>query len=245
MKIDTVFFGILLGSTFNGLRQYYEANESLLLSIKQEDLTKNHEDIYKLAKHSVLNNDEEYAEWSIRMQEHEAKYDMMHANFLRYSFLVLVLLVLENQLHGYCHALHDNNPLLRNPTNPKGNVIQKYKEYIEYAGVFINNALWEEVTELNDIRNCIVHSSGDASRVGPNRQEAILKIAKKGTGVQISLQHEKNDMVPLYFKDNMLLIEPKYCIGVLDNIALLFQALCTEADLPTKMHFDNNEIIFD
>lgn len=242
MKTDTVFFGILTRSAFDGLMEYYETNESLLASIKKEDSIRINEEVKKTVRDLALSNESEYAEWDMRMQDHDAKYNMLFANFFRYSFIVLVFLVLEDHLHRLCCALQDAKTYPKAPPIPKRNIIEKYKKYIYEVGISVRSNLWEGVKDLNTIRNCIVHSSGDVSR---SRYEDLTKIAGKGVGIQISGKSDRNELTPLYLADNMLMIEAKYCESIIPEITVLFEELCKAAQLPTTIRFENDAIIFE
>lgn len=242
MKTETVFFGILMKPALNGLIEYYETYESQLSSVKKLDLSRINEELKRISRDSALSRDEEYAEWDILMQEHETKYDMLYANFFRYSFIVLAFLVLEDHLHRFCCALHDAKHYPKAPPNPGSNIVETYKSYILGVGVSVQADLWEGIEELNIIRNCIVHSSGDISR---SRKKAdLVRISQKGIGIHLGNRVNRKELTPLYLNDNMLMIEPKYCKSVVKEIKVLFEALCKSAKLPTRMRFENKKFVF-
>lgn len=243
MKTETVFFGILVKPALDGLIEYYETSESLLESAKKGHLSRINEEVKRIAKETVLSKDEEYAEWVLRIQEHENTYDMLFANYFRYSFIVLVFLVFEDHLHRFCYALQDAKGYPKPPPKPKANIIKTYGNYILEVGVSVEPSLWEASNELNIIRNCIVHSSGDITH--SHHHSDLLKISQKDIGINISHKAERTELTPLYLKDNMLMIESRYCKSVINDIKVLFDALCKAAQLPTSIRFEDNKFIFE
>lgn len=241
MNWDTVFFGLLTRSAFDGLLEYYDTNESLLASIEKKDRIKINREVKKIVKDLELSNEKAYAEWDVRMQEHDAKYYMLFTNFFRYSFIVLVFFMLEDHLFRLCCALQDIKQYPKAPKIAKRNIINTYKKYINEVGISVRPSLWEIAEELNTVRNCIVHSSGNVTR---SRYKDLIKIAEKGIGIRISGKSDGNELTPLYFTDNMLMIEHKYCKSIIPQITFLFEELCKTAQLPTTIGFENNAIVF-
>lgn len=222
MKSDSVWFGLLAKSALGGLAEYYDKHESLLQSAKEQAASKINREINELAKNAHLNEDEEYAEWSIKMQEHEATYDMLFTNFFRYSFLVLTYVVLEDHLHRLCLALQDVKKLDEPAPYPSADILKTYKAYVQRAGVTATPELWESMEDLQSVRNCIVHSSGDVVR---SRYKAkINSVAAKNVGVQVSGKHERYEMTPLYLKDGMVMVESRYCTKVTQDMHNLIEA---------------------
>jgi|GEM_PF-5509349 len=198
----------------------------------------------------ALSKEREYEEWAMRIQEHDEKYDMMFTNFFRYSCIVLIFLVLEDHLHRLCYALQDVKQYhigveqyLEARENARKSTVVKYKDYINCTGVSVRPSLWEVIKDLNTIRNCIVHSSGDISR--SRYKKDIMKIAEKGVGIRISGKSDSNELTPLYLANNMLMIEAKYCKAVISEIAALFEELCKAAKLHTTIQFGNDAIVFE
>jgi len=243
MKSDTVFFGILTKSVFEGLNEYYEKIESLLASAKEENKSRIAQEIGKMVKQLALSKDEEYSEWDLKMQEHDTTYDMLFTNFFRYSFIVLTSLALEDHLHRFCYALQDAKKHPKTPPNPRSNIIETYKNYVQQVGVSVQPDLWERIKDLNIIRNCIVHSSGNVNR--SRYKSDLIRISKKDIGINISRKVEHTELTPLYLNDNMLMFEPRYCKSVIDDIRVLLEALCKAAQLPTRMRFEDKKFIFE
>jgi hypothetical protein len=75
-------------SDMNGVAKYYDLMESQLQIAKSDDRKKIPEMLASLG----LSREEEWVEWDVAMQEHEATYDMLFVNFLRYSCIALLFL---------------------------------------------------------------------------------------------------------------------------------------------------------
>lgn len=236
MKMSSVFFGILAMPTFDGLREYYEKSESFLASAKKDHRAKIDEQVQKMKKDLALTDEEEFAEWSVLMDGHEATYDMLFTNFFRYSFIVLATLVLEDHLYRLCLALQEKTGNREDVPIPGGDNINTYKNYIlNEIKVSVQPRLWDWIDDLRYVRNCIVHASGDITR---SKKERELKaLAKRNVGIHISGRVERTEMTPLYLNDNMLMIESRYCETVIDGIETLFKEIIKTTGLPTKITF--------
>lgn len=245
MKRDSIFLGILLELYIGGLANYYDKSESLLNQSRSQDLSKLKNEIKRIAKQSSLSKDDEYAMWNMAATEIEEEYDMLHFNFFRYSFVVLLSLILQEQLDRLCHIFYRTNRNTEPPPTQGEEAINKYKKYITSSGVNLPDTLWQPLHALNIVRNCIVHYSGDVSRVARRRHTFLAQLAQKDIGIAISHQDNESKQTPLYFMDNMLIIEPRYCETTITAIKLLLEAVCKSANLLTKMVWENGKLRFE
>jgi len=241
VKSDTVWFGLLAKSALNGLAEYNEKSEALLQTARQESLHKIEEEVGRMTKELALSKDEEYAEWSIKMQELEGSYDILFANFYRYSFIILAYALLEDHLFRLCMALDDARRVKERFTGREHNV-KSCKNYIDKAAPSIEAALWANVEDLRFIRNCIAHSSGDVSR--SRYKLELLRIAELNIGISISHKSKRESLTPLYLKDDMMMIEPRYCDSIALDIHKLIESICKATNLPTSIDFENGSIVF-
>lgn len=102
---------------------------------------------------------------------------------LRYSFIVLLHLVVENQLAQFCDRLKEQHSLPLRSNEMSGDAIKRSKVYLQkVAG--IPNLNWTPVEDLSKVRNCIVHAFG---KVELSRDESYLRqIAAQGNGLSIT-----------------------------------------------------------
>jgi len=242
MESDTVWFGLLAKSALNGLTEYNEKSETLLQSAKRESFRKIEEEVSRIAKELSLNEDEEYGEWSVKMQEHEGTYDILFTNFFRYSFLILAYAILEDHLYRLCIALYDAKRVEEPLKLPKYNIVKSYRSYIDKAASSVGEELWAKIEDLQFIRNCIAHNSGDVSR--SKHKIELFRIAQMNVGIHISHKSHREGLTRLYLRDNMIIIEPKYCKSIALNMRDLIETICKATNLPTSIDFENGSIIF-
>jgi len=212
------FFPDLTMATLDGLAQYHETTESQLQLAKQEKYSQ----IISEIRSWKLSPEDEWTEWDLAMQEHTARHEMLFTNFLRYSFVVLLFLILEDKLRELCEIVGK----LKGKTPPaaKRDIVKQYKRFLEDAGVNIAQQVWESVHDLNKVRNCIVHASGNVARM-PGKGY-LRTLARRDPRLDISgYDYEGNDF-PLYLEENMLILAPDYCSHAVADVRRLFEDLC-------------------
>jgi hypothetical protein len=183
----------------------------------------------------ALTQEEAHAEWVREMADHETKYDMLFINFMRYSFIVLANLLLEEHLYRFCLVLKEKSPNSKDVPIPRvgSSSIGTYKKYISNElKVSVPCSIWDWTDELSYVRNCIVHASGDVNRA--KHKEELTALAERNVGIHIS-GVEPGEMTPLYFGDNMLMIESRYCMRVLDRIEALFKEIMKITGMPSEI----------
>jgi hypothetical protein len=226
INIETGFFRNLSRGAFDGLNEYYDAMEAQLTRMAKEDKKKKENDVAKLK----LNDEEKrYSEWDLAMQDHDATYNMLFKNFLRYSFIVLAGLVLEDWMYKLCLAAKDLKGASEPVPTPDQKILENYRKYLEDIGVKVDDKYWQSIWDFVKIRNCIAHNSGKVKRC---RYESHLRnMAKRCLGVSIGYDTTDEEIQPLYLEDDMLVIEPEYCGALVRDIKQLFESLCEEASL--------------
>ncbi len=242
MKWDTVFFGMECNRIINGLIDYHKIFDNLLDSIKKENISKIKKEVYAIAKEHSLNDDDEYAEWSIKKDEHDGTYEMLYTNFLKYSFIVLVGLILEDHLYRLYLAVCDKKDILKPHPVPRVNIIENCRKDIEETGVVIDLKFWDSIIDFKTVRNCIVHSSG---KITHSRENELRRISGKYPGLYISQAVNRRNLMPLHNEDDMLVVDSEYCMSIVTDIKLLFRELFKTAKLPTKMRYENKKFIFE
>lgn len=226
MKHEICFPRDLTLSAIDGVSQYYETVESHLQSAKVEDRQR----IRHMIKSMKLEREDEIAEWNIAMQEHEGTFEMLLPNFFRYSCIVLLFLVVENQLGEICEAIKEAQADLPEPPHPEKDIVKEHKKYLTQTG--ISGLRWDMIHDLNKVRNCIVHHSG---KVKGFRHETYLRqLARREVGISISGDSDsfQDDLQPLYLENDMLMLEPEYCRQTIRGIRDFFEELCNSAPLP-------------
>lgn len=227
-ELDTAFFRNLADSTFHNLETYRQLMESKLQSALEEDKANREK---KVASYHLENEEEEYAEHSIEMDEHEIKYNMFFKNFMRYSFIVLLKLVTEDWLRKLCFATKDFKNLIPDvvPDKRYQDVLKFYKQYLTNANVVVSETTWSPVFDVGKVRDCIVHCSGDTSR---SRDRIHLRqMAARNIGIRIGYSEKSTSTEPLYKDENMLVVSEQYCKSALRDAKNLIDKLCDNLGL--------------
>lgn len=87
---------------------------------------------------------------------------------LRYSAIVSIYSLLEDSMNSICRFLttQRNLPLELNDLNDKG-IFRAQKYLTKVCGIDFpeTSREWNEIRKLNKVRNCIVHTNGNASKI--------------------------------------------------------------------------------
>jgi len=232
--IDSFFPNLTL-STLDSLAQYYETAESQLQSVEQKEYNQ----IVSGIKRWGLSPGDEWNEWDIAMQEHTAKHDMLFINFLRYSFVVLLFLILENQLRELCEIVGKRKGEML-PTI-KRNIVKQYKQFLKDADVGIAQQVWENIHDLNKVRNCIVHASGNVVHVTDERR--LRTLARRDTSLGISGYDYEDEHYSIYLESDMLILTSDYCRHAVADVRRLFEDLCHAVPLRGIIQPENQAIM--
>jgi len=225
---DTAFFLSLCNATLNSLANYYQAMEDRLSEMKDGDCRRIMQQLETLR---LSSKDEYLAEYDVAMQQHDAVFNMLFTNFFRFSYVVLLALVLEDWMGKLCRAAFEIRNLTAKPPVPKGNTIGRYRSYLKgKAKITVSDDLWENARDLYIVRNCIVHDSGNVSR--SRYRSRIEDLRLRTHGLEISNGSRDSDaLLPLYLQDHMLLLQPIFCETATANVKKLFNELCARIPL--------------
>lgn len=201
MIID--FFRMETSALFRGLAEYHEKMEVQLELIQKKE----EEQLRSWAEAEAL----EPAEFFAELDGHRWTYDFLFPRSLRYSFIVLLFLVLESQLGQLCDQVKNRRNLPVRASEFRGGVVQRAKTYLrKMAG--IKDVDWTYVEDLSKIRNCIVHALGkvDLSR----DKDRLRHLALRGNGLTISDDE--------FSEEGILLVSADYCSQAVRNVSAFF-----------------------
>jgi len=97
-------------------------------------------------------------------QIHYQYYEHEFPSRLRYSFIILLYMILETQLRATCDSLKKEKDIELGLSDITGNdEIDRARKYIErVAGIKgLDTAKWSEPRTLQKVRNCLVHANGE------------------------------------------------------------------------------------
>lgn len=207
MRIEV--FRIETTNLLRGLVNYHKKMESQLCSIKDEEEEK--------LRSLELDDTEEM--WALESQREAFcwTYDFFFPRSLRYSFVVLLFLTLENQLYGLCDEIRKRHNLPIRAKDLSGDAIARCKLYLQnLAGINkVDEQLWVEIADFSKVRNCIVHTLGKVEL--SSDQKRLRDLAFKAKGLSIS-----NETSP---EKGILIIEADYCSQSLQHVTRFFDEL--------------------
>lgn len=159
--------------------------------------------------------EEEYQEWYSEYQAEvlyfEDRYEHDFPSKTRYSFVVLLHIVLEDRLRATCNEIQKRRNLPITEKDLKGAPLERVSIFLKkIAGIDYNDqAGWQKLKDLQMIRDCIVHTNGkiDESR----DKKRIYDLSKKNIGISS--------------EDGSLAVDKSYCICALEAISAYFTGL--------------------
>jgi hypothetical protein len=213
VRID--FFRAETESLFEGLAKYQGTMESQLNKVREDE------------KHRIGNwllsiGSGAEAEYDIAMQQYSHYHDFIFPLFLRYSFVVLLFLVVESQLNRTCDTITERRNLSMRAKDFRGSTMERCKAYLKKAAnVPLNRELWEKIEDLAKVRDCIVHALG---KVELSRDAQRLRdLARQNIGLSIG----NDDDHPL--AQGTLIVRSEYCVQAVDSVTSFFRDMLDSA----------------
>ncbi|MFM9329034.1 hypothetical protein [Paenibacillus mesotrionivorans] len=144
-----------------------------------------------------------------------------------YSSLVLTIYsFLEGELLEVCKILHITRGFPSSDeeqTRDRG--IRRSKKYIEkYTGISVDQGLWEEILELNRMRNIIAHH-------GPDFNKKLQLLVEQNLGNHV----QKYDLLKETPYRNILL-SSNYCGKVIDLIKVFLEQIYTKIQAGSSLN---------
>ncbi len=207
------------------MSQYYDMLESQLESASKSARAEITRGIQSLG----LAPEDARVEMGLAFQEHDAVYDMLFPNFLRYSFVVLLHLVLDDWLWRLCRDVKNVRESCQPLPAGRRGAIKEYKHWLEEQRVSVPEDLWLRIHDLTKVRNCLVHASGSVKRC--RHSQHLRKLAGREPGLHVSNASHHNEQSPLYLEEDMLVLDALYCRCTIDDVRQLFEALCNAVPL--------------
>ena len=150
--------------------------------------------------------------------EYQSVFSDTYPLYLRYSFVVLIYLVLESQLNALCDDIKERKGIPIRATELRGDSnITRCKIYLQKLANLsnIDDKYWETVEDISKVRNCIVHTLG---KVELSRDRKRLhEIATENRGLSIS----NIDLS----EQEVLVITPEYCQQAVRDVLMLLQKI--------------------
>ena len=159
--------------------------------------------------------------------EFDAVFGQVFPRCLRYSFVMLLYSIVENEIVAVCGEVRKRRNLseLAGKETPLG----RCKTFLsKTCGIDFGVSEWEKLTILEKVRDCVAHAGG---RVGASRDKGFLEgIATLGKGITIS-EH------PIF--KGVLCVDQKFCLDSSDAAISLFRIIFDRAGFGSEpVRFD-------
>jgi len=194
-------------SAIDALRKYLAITEAQMEAVYRAE-----RDAHEADARNTSDEEERDLHWQIgNYIEQRYEQDLIPA--MRYSFVVLVHIVFENQLRRFCAEMQKECKLTLSLSDIAGkSPIERSSSYLtKVVGLVVGNlAEWQHLRTVQKIRDCIVHAYGhiDESR---DKQE-IQQLAAKNSGISID-------------ESGRLALTKVFCENCLSSVEKLFSQL--------------------
>ena len=162
---------------------------------------------------SYFPNDErlQLLRWSLE----SPKLDIFFPIFLNYSFITLVFSTIENHMMKICDLLSEIKHIPIKSKDLRGSGFERHIKFLErFSGFSRKNIdIWPQISNLEKIRNCIVHAFGFIDR--SNDAKAIREMIKNKTYLsKEDRKNLKNDKILSYISIIKVDNEDRLFIGL-------------------------------
>jgi hypothetical protein len=177
--------------TFIGLRDYIDKSEFQLAALANQELN----------NPQYHNPPADEPDIGYIMYQHEHLFPLS----LRYSFVVLLHLIVEDRLRQACDLIQKIRALPIRAKDLRGDTLEQCMVFLDRLVRIPRQSIstWPRISDLSKIQNCIVHSSG---RVEESRDKDYLKILVQQENSLIDLSNNEQST------ERQLVISPEYCV---------------------------------
>lgn len=167
-------------------------------------------------------------DYSAARQELDTLFDFVVPRFSTYAVLVLLHSLVETQLHAFAQRLQKDRVLTLAVDEIKGREIERVKVYLtKVAGISIGqDPGWQELMNLQVLRNVIVHRRGVRPGIGKRHHEDVERMLKLYKG--------DLTVVPRYTSGSDLHVSTNLCEHFISEVNGFFTRLFKDAGLPDK-----------
>jgi len=151
--------------------------------------------------------EEEYEEGD--MDEEYFLYQRNYPNILRESFFITCYSILEQELVAVCKSQKELKSLPKDINDMRGRGIDGAKEYLKHAKIELSTAKsWEDIKNIQSIRNCIVHSGGNLTNLTDKKSQKIREYIEK-----------RKDRKDITIENDKIILTTEYCRYVVNTFS--------------------------
>lgn len=208
MKVTVDFFRAEIMANLQTVGKYHLAME------QQLDLLRQTKEEFLLA--DCKTSGASFEEYRAEKDSLDWTFTNVFPRSLRYSFVMFLFSIVENQLVVLCEELRRRKNLAEENMTGRMSPLERCKAFLSNTCAIDFGAVraWERLAILEKVRNCIAHAGG---RVEDSRdKECLEKLATDGVGISIS-GHPTSK--------GLLAIEPRFCKDSTDAAIEFFTAV--------------------
>lgn len=194
---ESYFFTTESMYKLQGLADYLSAMEAQLARLKDEQSAQLKKDLESIPDSWSEIDQYSFVQWR---EDQYTQFERLFPESFRYSFVVLLWLVIEDELKRVCIEIQRRKGLA--PQKWQGNrVVEQCKTILkEISGITDKDiAHWSDICNLQKIRDCVVHTSGliEESR---DRKYLIELVRKVGKEIGLQIEYDRLTVGPQYCK---------------------------------------------
>jgi hypothetical protein len=206
-------------TALRGLSDYQVNMEKQLVILQKE------EQANALARMEDIDSGRDFSNEYI-YEEYTPAYEFTFPRYLRYSFIVLLVLTLEYQLTNLCNEISECRGLHIKVNDLRIDAVGRFKKYLrDFAGISGIEELWERIEDLFKVRNCIAHGAGNIH--SSRNQERLRNLVAKSATLFIMADIQSNNEV--------LIITPDYCTEAVKDVRKLVEAVFKSTDFGLRI----------
>jgi hypothetical protein len=198
---------------FEKLGLYLESMESAIDSVRQEDRD--------WIRQIEITSADDIDDQQEHLHLHALLFEEDFPSKLRYSFILLSYMLFESRCKELAKELSNRGQaggltLKKDSGESFPQAVRRFLRCLPKPLITVNESIWFEFDEINNLRNCIVHVNGDVEAF--SQREAIVEIIKKKTGQGLTLNER-----------GFVQIDHAYCIHVVEVVKSFFDQILDDA----------------
>lgn len=190
---------------FKNIEAVFNRESDELLKLDQEEYKRTEDDY----------DDSNYFNgYSQSLREIEVVYLRMH----RYTSILIAYSFLESSMAKICQQKKAELLVPIAAEDLKGEGISIYRKYLESfckSNFQSFNSVWSALKLLNQVRNCIIHCSGNTTQM--KNSAAFTKAVEATDGLS-------------FVEDNLIMISSEYVVNSIGNISKLLMKIIEKQD---------------
>jgi hypothetical protein len=203
-KAQVPFFYMFMMASFRTLRHSYELfknHQSQLLALE----------LKRLKKEIEADESEEFGGYL--KQSIEREFANVFPRLQSYYAIVLLYSNVEYWLRRLSKRLREDGKLPLGHSDFQGTPVEKYTRFSKaFKKPTFRQADYGFLREVEEIRNCIVHSNGDLNALDGERKKRMLSLCRKHKGMKVD------------FFDGLVLSD-SFCIQTVERVTEMMKTL--------------------